>query len=82
VSLQVEGTLHITIVPLPDGTTLEVDAISATAPFTNTSTGKTLVSPQVGVNRIITAQDGAQTIYTAGILGRLTPRWRDRRTSS
>jgi hypothetical protein len=72
VSLQVEGTLQITIVPLPDGTTLEVDAISATATFTNTSTGKTLVSPQVGVNRIITTEDGAQTIYTAGIFGLLT----------
>ena len=71
-SLHVEGTLQVTIVPLPDGTTLEVDAISATATFTNTTTGKTLVSPQVGVNRIITAEDGAQTIYTAGILGLLT----------
>jgi hypothetical protein len=72
VSLQVEGTLRITIVPLPDGTTLEVDAISGTATFTNTTSGKTLVSPQAGVNRIITSEDGAQTIYTAGILGLLT----------
>ena len=68
---EVTGTLKISRRTTQDGSVVEIVRVRLRETFTNSVTGESVSTPDVGIDKVTTSQDGTTTVVIIGLINRI-----------